>query len=216
MYTVDELGGEQGVTVTGIIGTMQTVVTPPAMSPFSDLAKLGAAVGDPGGLISDGWKHAGGILADIWQGTVAQPGGDWWKTITGHSHHGHHIAGAVLADRSAMGPWETFVLFGIGGSSINLLSWQGYFSAQSDGSVYANRSEAQAWEKWELLHNGDGTVSLRALEFNRFFTAEHGGGDACNANRTAIGPWEKFRPVFTSKGLGLKTLDKNLLVSVQP
>jgi hypothetical protein len=222
LAAVDEIGQEHGVSITGIIGTLQTVVTPPGMSPFSDLAKLGTEIGNAGGSLSDGWKHAGGVIADIFHGAFSGGGAavsNIWQHIIGGGHHDHpapHTVGAVEANRQQIQSWESFVMFGTGGTTVSLLSYEGYFSAQSDGSVYANRAEAQAWEQWNLIRNGDATWSLRSVAFNRYFTAEQGGGDVCNANRTAIGDWEKFRPVFTSNGLGLKTLNKGLFVSVQP
>jgi hypothetical protein len=43
-----------------------------------------------------------------------------------------------------------------------------------------------------LVHNGDGSVSLRANANNNYVTAENAGAAPLIANRTAIGPWEEF------------------------
>jgi hypothetical protein len=58
--------------------------------------------------------------------------------------------------------------------------------------LIANRASAGPWETFQLVSNGDGTVSFLATVNNRYVTAENGGAQPLIANRTAIGPWEKF------------------------
>ena len=59
--------------------------------------------------------------------------------------------------------------------------------------MLANRRYLGNWETYDLVNNSDGTVSLRSQANSRYVTAEAGGGRPLIANRTAIGPWEKFR-----------------------
>nr|WP_168532387.1 hypothetical protein [Streptomyces sp. RPA4-2]QIY66725.1 hypothetical protein HEP85_41360 [Streptomyces sp. RPA4-2] len=48
------------------------------------------------------------------------------------------------------------------------------------------------WEQFQLIHNGDGSVSLKSMVNGDYVTAENAGADPLIANRTAIGPWEEF------------------------
>jgi len=58
--------------------------------------------------------------------------------------------------------------------------------------LIANRTAIGGWETFQLLHNGDGSISLRAGANGKYVTAESAGAAALIANRTAIGPWEEF------------------------
>ncbi|GIF53660.1 hypothetical protein Afe04nite_81990 [Asanoa ferruginea] len=55
-------------------------------------------------------------------------------------------------------------------------------------------------QRFRLLTNTDGTVSLRANLNGKYVTAEKAGAQPLFANRTAIGPWEKF--TRNAKGTG--------------
>jgi hypothetical protein len=55
-------------------------------------------------------------------------------------------------------------------------------------------------QRFRLLTNTDGTVSLRANLNGKYVTAEKAGAQPLFANRTAIGPWEKF--TRNAKGAG--------------
>ena len=59
-------------------------------------------------------------------------------------------------------------------------------------SLIANRTAVGLWETFQLLHNGDGSVTLRAAVNSQLVTAENAGAAALIANRTAVGPWEEF------------------------
>jgi hypothetical protein len=58
--------------------------------------------------------------------------------------------------------------------------------------LIANRGVDGQWEHYVLIHNPDGTVSLRSWANGLLVTAENGGGSPLIANRTAVGPWEEF------------------------
>ena len=104
--------------------------------------------------------------------------------------------GFLWSNRSAIGDWERFDLFNVGGNDIALRSNanQLYVCAESGGSgpLIANRNARGAWETFELIQNDDGTVSLRARANNLFVVAENGGNDYLRSNRSAIGAWERF------------------------
>lgn len=109
------------------------------------------------------------------------------------------MAGALplIANRTAVGPWETFTLRRLdSGNDVALFAAadQQYVCADNGGSspLIANRSAAGPWETFDLIDNGDGTISFRSHANGLYVTAESGGSQPLIANRTAIGPWEKF------------------------
>lgn len=103
---------------------------------------------------------------------------------------------SLIANRTAVGPWERFAWQGLGGGrvAIRALVNQQFVTAESAGAqpLFANRRYLGPWETFDLVNNADGTVSLRSLANGRFVTAEAAGGQPLIANRTAIGVWEKF------------------------
>jgi hypothetical protein len=105
-------------------------------------------------------------------------------------------AAALIANRTAIGTWETFDTVDAGGGNIALRAHANnlYVTAENAGAqpLIANRTAIGTWETFQLIHNGDGSVSLRALANNLYVTAENAGAAALIANRTAIGTWEEF------------------------
>ncbi|MBN1410059.1 MAG: carbohydrate-binding protein, partial [Spirochaetales bacterium] len=69
-----------------------------------------------------------------------------------------------------------------------------YVCADNAGAsaLIANRTAIGTWEKFRLVANSDGTVSLLAMANNMYVCADNAGASALIANRTAIGTWEKF------------------------
>ncbi|WP_399129468.1 fascin domain-containing protein [Actinacidiphila sp. ITFR-21] len=51
---------------------------------------------------------------------------------------------------------------------------------------------AGPWETFQLVHNGNGTVSLKALANNLYVTADNAGASPLIADRTAVGTWGQF------------------------
>ncbi len=110
-------------------------------------------------------------------------------------------ASPLIANRTAVGPWETFVMI-TNVSGINLdgsVSFLAYaddklVTADNAGAapLIANRTAIGQWEKFELINNPDGSVSFRARANGKIVTADNAGASPLIANRTAIGPWEKF------------------------
>jgi hypothetical protein len=70
-----------------------------------------------------------------------------------------------------------------------------YVTAESAGSssLIANRPGLGAWEEFQIIDLGDGTIALRSLINGQFVCADNGGNSALIANRSAIGQWEKFQ-----------------------
>ena len=105
-------------------------------------------------------------------------------------------ASPLIANRTAIGPWEQFDLVDRGAGNVALRSHaNGHFvCAEARGAqpLIANRTAVGPWETFALTRNADGSRSLRSLVNNRFVTAESGGAAPLVASRTSVGPWEKF------------------------
>ena len=105
-------------------------------------------------------------------------------------------ASPLIANRTAIGSWETFDLIDLGSSNVALKAHSNsqYVCAENAGAspLIANRTAIGSWETFLLVHNSDGTVSLKSTINGLYVTAENAGAAALIANRTAIGPWESF------------------------
>jgi hypothetical protein len=231
---MNELGGDNGVDINGVVDVPGLIVTP-RMGPLASDLMRAARLGVSGRVITEFLANAAAkspVLATTYQlGGVAAV----VKAIQSGTPLGWALAGAVglvidlltpapdpnsrgavHADRNAIGPWETFTLGTGGNGSVSLLSWLGHFSADGAGGagVYANRPEVLPWETWTLVDNGDGTVSFRTLN-GHYLCAENGGGRECQANRGQIGAWEKFRIVMLPSGQIALQAHNGQFVSVQ-
>ncbi|WP_405591372.1 xylosidase [Streptomyces sp. NBC_01190] len=102
-------------------------------------------------------------------------------------------AAALIANRTAIGQWEQFDLLDAGSGNTALRSHANsrYVTAGSSPLIADSTTLGRA-QTFTLVHNTDGTVSLLAIANNQYVTAENAGAAALVANRTAIGPWEKF------------------------
>ncbi|SDM75884.1 glycoside hydrolase family 3 C-terminal domain-containing protein [Actinacidiphila guanduensis] len=105
-------------------------------------------------------------------------------------------ASALIANRTAIGPWETFDEIDLGGGKVALRSHTNskYVTSPSggSGSLIASSGTIGAAETFDLIHDPDGAITLRAHSDNQYVTAENAGAAPLIANRTAIGPWEEF------------------------
>jgi lysophospholipase L1-like esterase len=99
----------------------------------------------------------------------------------------------LIANRTAIGAWETFDMVDEGSGNVALRAHANdkFVTAPSAGTqpLIAKSAEVSTWEKFHLVHNSDGSVSLQALADNQYVTA---GANPLIANRTAIGTSEKF------------------------
>jgi lysophospholipase L1-like esterase len=102
----------------------------------------------------------------------------------------------LIANRTAIGSWETFDLLDAGNGNVALRSHANNMivTAENAGAqpLIANRTAVGLWETFQLIHNPDGSASLKALVNNDYVTAESAGAQPLIASRTAIGPWEEF------------------------
>ncbi|MDQ1260951.1 MAG: hypothetical protein QG575_132 [Euryarchaeota archaeon] len=103
--------------------------------------------------------------------------------------------GAVVANRNAIGTWESFELIDLSNNNVALQACNGqYLCAEGGGggAVVANRNAIGAWETFKLIDRGNGYFALQAAN-GQYICAEGSGGDGVVANRNAIGAWEIFR-----------------------
>ncbi|MEV0406187.1 glycoside hydrolase family 3 C-terminal domain-containing protein [Actinoallomurus sp. NPDC050550] len=102
-------------------------------------------------------------------------------------------AAALIANRTAIGPWEQFDEVDQGNGAIALRSHANnkYVTAGSSPLI-ADATSVGTAQTFDLIHNSDGSVSLRAHANNDYVCAENAGAASLIANRTAIGPWEEF------------------------
>ena len=105
-------------------------------------------------------------------------------------------ANPLIANATAIGPWEQFDRLDAGNGNIALRAHANnrLVAAENAGNspLIANRTAIGLWETFQLIRNPDGSVSLRAQVNGRLVTAENAGNSALIANRTAIGAWEEF------------------------
>ena len=105
-------------------------------------------------------------------------------------------AAALIANRTAIGPWEQFDLINVGTTQVALRAHADnrFVCADRAGAVplIANRTAVGPWETFTIVPQPDGTVALRAAVNGRYVTADLAGTQPLIANRTAVGPWEKF------------------------
>lgn len=103
---------------------------------------------------------------------------------------------SLIANRAAVGAWETFTLIPRGGTMVALRAAANnrYVCAENAGTspLIANRTAVGQWETFQLITNADGSFSLRAQANNKYVCADAAGGSPLIANRDAIGAWESF------------------------
>jgi hypothetical protein len=105
-------------------------------------------------------------------------------------------AESLVANRTAVGPWEQFDVLDAGDGNIALRSQanNNFVTAENAGAkpLIANRTAIGSYETFQLITNSSGTVSLLARINDKYVTAEDAGADPLIANRTSIGNWEQF------------------------
>ncbi len=102
----------------------------------------------------------------------------------------------LVANRTAIGPWEQFDLVDLGGGAVALLAQANgqYVCAENAGAepLVANRTAIGLWETFQRVDNADGSISLRAEANDRYVTAPNGGAAPLIATGTTIGTPESF------------------------
>jgi parallel beta-helix repeat protein len=138
------------------------------------------------------------VSDNSWQGTTTPSGVVSMRAHANNMYVTADNAGAspLIANRTAIGAWESFDLINNSDGSISLRSHANndYVTADNAGGspLIANRTAIGAWESFDLINNSDGSISLRSHANNDYVTAENAGAAALVANRTAIGSYEKF------------------------
>jgi hypothetical protein len=138
------------------------------------------------------------VSNNSWQGTVTPPGTISLRAHANSMYVTADNAGAspLIANRTAIGTWETFDQINNSDGTISLRAHANsmYVTADNAGAspLIANRTAIGTWEEFTLIHNADGSVSLRAQANSMYVTADSAGASPLIANRTAIGTWEEF------------------------
>ncbi|GFZ29516.1 hypothetical protein CSC2_00420 [Clostridium zeae] len=80
--------------------------------------------------------------------------------------------------------------------------------------LIANRDTYGAWEEFQEVDLGNGTVALKSLANNQFVSAQNGGGGYLIANKASVGgAWEAFQLVILPDGnYGIKSMSNNKFV----
>ncbi|WP_405827803.1 fascin domain-containing protein [Streptomyces sp. NBC_01176] len=145
-------------------------------------------------------RHLGTVQIGI-DGSGGTPGNGSVVSFKAHAN-GDYVtadnsgAAPLIANRTAIGPWEQFDLIDQGNGSVALRAHANnkYVTADNAGAspLLAKVDAVGTWEQFQLIHNGDGSVSLKSMINGDYVTADNAGADPLIANRTAIGPWEEF------------------------
>jgi hypothetical protein len=145
-------------------------------------------------------RHLGNVQIGL-DGGSTPPTGSPVISLRAHANSDYVTAdnaGAspLIANRTAIGPWEQFDEIDQGNGYIALRAHANnlYVTADNAGAnpLIANKTAVGTWEQFQLIHNGDGSVSLKSRINNDYVTADNAGASPLIANRTAIGPWESF------------------------
>ncbi|MFC4036609.1 right-handed parallel beta-helix repeat-containing protein [Streptomyces polygonati] len=138
------------------------------------------------------------VSGNSWQGTSGPSGVVSLRAHANSQYVTADNAGAspLIANRTAIGAWESFDLLHNSDGSVSLRAHANndYVTADNGGAapLIANRTAIGPWESFDLINNPDGSVSLRAHANNDYVTAENAGAAALIANRTSIGSYEEF------------------------
>ncbi len=99
-------------------------------------------------------------------------------------------ADPLIANRTAIGPWEQFDQLDAGNGMIVLRAHANNLIVTGNDPLTADRTTVSAAETFQLVRDPDGSVSLKVND--RYVCAENAGAQPLVANRTAIGAWEEF------------------------
>ncbi len=102
--------------------------------------------------------------------------------------------GTLVADRNAVGAWETLDLLDLDNGNVAIRSANGNFVSAVNGGgagVTVDRTAIGSWETFALVMQGSKSASFKTANGD-FLCAEGGGGQQIVANRVKAGPWETF------------------------
>ncbi len=102
----------------------------------------------------------------------------------------------LIANRTATGPWERFLVVDVGSGNIALRAQANnqYVCADNLGNnpLIANRTSYGFWESFTEVDAGGGRSALRALVNAKYVCVANAGASPLIADRVAIGGWESF------------------------
>jgi hypothetical protein len=102
----------------------------------------------------------------------------------------------LIANRTAVGPWEQYTVLDAGGGKIALRAQANnkIVCADNGGAnpLIANRDAIGSWETFTEVDAGGGNIALRASANGKYVCAENAGANPLIANRTGYGSWETF------------------------
>jgi hypothetical protein len=192
LTTIDLLGGNNGVNITGVGTTF--VATPAGIPIVGDLVNIVTQIGNGASTAAASIARSIGHFIGVGAG-----------------------AGEVHADENDVGDEETFSLVALSGGNVAILSGGGYFCADHDreGRVWADRQGLGPWETWGFHRNGDGTVSFSSDQ-GWYMVAHPDRNNEIWTDRQAVqGDWEKFELHSQSGGqIALKSRGTGQYVSV--
>lgn len=103
----------------------------------------------------------------------------------------------LIANRIAIGPWETFELIDLGNGNVALQAAANskIVTAESAGQLplIANRNAIGLWETFKRIDLGNNNIALQAAVNSKYVCADNAGALPLIANRNAIGQWETFK-----------------------
>lgn len=100
-------------------------------------------------------------------------------------------------------------------SSVKALANGTFVAAENagNGPLVANRAAVGDWERFKVINNTDGTISLWSMINNKFVQADLNNNGRIIASATFINGWEKFMLVDMGNGkVALKSLANNKFV----
>lgn len=88
---------------------------------------------------------------------------------------GGSLIGAVVANRSALGPWETFTVEDAEANGHALKTAHGFYvSAEGGGgeAVHANRTAIGPWESWQFVRTSSGHYALSTWDKQHYLSVD--------------------------------------------
>jgi len=110
------------------------------------------------------------------------------KGSNGKYINSHNGLSAMTCDSIAP---QTFTVFDAGGGKVALRCMGKYVSSENGNQpMTCNRTTVGDWEKFDLITNTDGTISLKGN--NGLYVSSENGAAPVTCSRTIISGWEKF------------------------
>jgi hypothetical protein len=195
--TVDFIGGKNGVEISGAIGSTNLMILPQGKGILGTIVRTVSEVASflvnlqPGVVLAKfGIKIVGGLFGS--------PGG------------------SIHANEGAAKNEETFLMITTTDNKVAFIAFRGYFHASSDDSLlWANRDKSLRDEKFDLIRNANGTITLRSW-MNTYVCADRNKGKRMTIDRKTAGEWEQFHLEFLGGGKVALQDSEGKYVSVAP